>query len=449
MSETFIPHNFIMTISNDLRKGLQRWFIEIFFCALLVRGPVSSWISCSNNPKYYRKFYCYLQRLGRYDETIQNAHTIWLVNALKENLQRETVIRLALDDSPIKRYGPKIEGAGYMHDPTNVIDKSATCYGHSWVVLSQIVNHSEWGTISLPFRWRFYVRKDDLNQIDEAIRPKFLTKIQIGIDLINQAVATIRKSTDKPIQLTFDIGYVSSELFEAMDKLGVEIVTRFKKNTNFYKLPEQTDIVKRGRPRKYGDVFKLKDWLEDQTKKTKIRNLPLYGGVKQVEFKTMIATSQIVKGRPICLVASRIVKGTKAGSWSIFVSTNLKATPESILLEYSRRFSIEEMFKDLKEVCGLGSQEVRKWESCKACTTIIALNYTAIEIWAWERKSSELTALRSPWDSLSRRPSHKNKRDMAVRKMELENFSRIIPDTKKGNIQEKIRRLARLLGIPI
>ena len=312
MRETFVPHVFIITIQNVLNKGLRFWFVEIFFSALTVCGTVSSWILNSNEEKRYRKFYRYLQRLGRFDERIQNAYESWLIGALKDALQKENVVRLALDDSPIKRYGPKIEGAGRMHDPTNTVDKNATCYGHSWVALSLIVEHPKWRTISLPLRWRFYVPKNNLKEIDEAIRPKFQTKLEIGEELVRQSVATIRKVTDKPIQLAFDSGYVSDELFKAMNELRVGVFTRFKKNTNFYELPERPAKAKRGRPRIYGAVFKMKDWIENDQAETFRECLSQYGGTRSVEFKTMIATTQITHGRPIRLVLSRYVDGVKS-----------------------------------------------------------------------------------------------------------------------------------------
>ena len=40
--------------------------------------------------------------------------------------------------------------------------------------------------------------------------------------------------------------------------------------------------------------------------------------------------------------------------WGVFMSTDLSLAPEEIIQLYSRRFSIEEMFKELKETCGLG-----------------------------------------------------------------------------------------------
>ena len=103
----------------------------------------------------------------------------------------------------------------------------------------------------------------------------------------------------------------------------------------------------------YEKESKLKDWLEKRDEETFWEDFIFYGGLKCVDFKTTIATSRIAPGRLVRLVASRFVKRDKAGDWSVFVSTNLTATALEILSENSRRFSIEEMFKDLKEVCGL------------------------------------------------------------------------------------------------
>ena len=48
---------------------------------------------------------------------------------------------LALDDTPTKRYGPEVQGAGIHHNPTPGPAGSKFLYGHSWVVLSRIARH--------------------------------------------------------------------------------------------------------------------------------------------------------------------------------------------------------------------------------------------------------------------------------------------------------------------
>ena len=48
---------------------------------------------------------------------------------------------LALDDTPTKRYGPLVQGAGIHHNPTPGPAEQKFLYGHVWVTLSWVVRH--------------------------------------------------------------------------------------------------------------------------------------------------------------------------------------------------------------------------------------------------------------------------------------------------------------------
>ena len=56
----------------------------------------------------------------------------------------------ALDDTPTKRYGPKVQGAGVHHNPTPGPAGSKFLFGHSWVTLSRVAHHARCGVIGLP-----------------------------------------------------------------------------------------------------------------------------------------------------------------------------------------------------------------------------------------------------------------------------------------------------------
>jgi hypothetical protein len=51
------------------------------------------------------------------------------------------------DDSPTKRYGPKVQLAGMHHNPTPGPSGSEFLYGHVWVTISWLVKHPQWGCI--------------------------------------------------------------------------------------------------------------------------------------------------------------------------------------------------------------------------------------------------------------------------------------------------------------
>ena len=89
----------------------------------------------------------------------------------------------ALDDTPTKRYGPQVQGAGIHHNPTPGPAGSQYLYGHVWVVLSRVAHHARWGAIALPLLARLYVRKKDLPELPRsAAGIAFRTKLELAAE---------------------------------------------------------------------------------------------------------------------------------------------------------------------------------------------------------------------------------------------------------------------------
>jgi hypothetical protein len=61
-------------------------------------------------------------------------------------------ILAVIDDTPTKRYGPKVEGADIHHNPTPGPADQKYLYGHIWVTLSLAVRHPRFGPLALPLR---------------------------------------------------------------------------------------------------------------------------------------------------------------------------------------------------------------------------------------------------------------------------------------------------------
>jgi len=55
-------------------------------------------------------------------------------------------VLLAVDDSPTKRYGPKVQGAGIHHHPTPGPAGHKFLYGQIWVAISLLLRHPLWQT---------------------------------------------------------------------------------------------------------------------------------------------------------------------------------------------------------------------------------------------------------------------------------------------------------------
>src|SRR5215470_17014568 len=86
-------------------------------------------------------------------------------------------ILLGLDDTPTKRYGPHVEGAGIHHNPTPGPADQKFLYGHIWVTLAWIVRHPRWGAIGLPLRAFLYVRQKQIALLTRRYGVTFQTKL--------------------------------------------------------------------------------------------------------------------------------------------------------------------------------------------------------------------------------------------------------------------------------
>ncbi|MEI7702504.1 MAG: hypothetical protein WCK86_22110 [Planctomycetia bacterium] len=102
-------------------------------------------------------------------------------------------IKLALDDSPTKRYGPKVQLAGMHHNPTPGPSGSEFLYGHVWVTISWLVKHPQWGCIGMPLLALMYVRQKDLQILERIGKApwKFRTKLELAAELVEWCWCTL------------------------------------------------------------------------------------------------------------------------------------------------------------------------------------------------------------------------------------------------------------------
>ena len=131
------PKDLIVSLQSVLYKPCRRYFETILFGSLLTVGCVTSWILAGSQDKQYRKVYKFIARIGKQVDKLQHRVLRWLLE-FSRLFPIELPIELVIDDSPIKRYGRKVEGAGRMYDPTNPHCRNATCYGHSLVMVGMI-----------------------------------------------------------------------------------------------------------------------------------------------------------------------------------------------------------------------------------------------------------------------------------------------------------------------
>src|SRR4051794_25200372 len=262
--------------------------------AVLARGrrTVTSWIKAAKLSGRYQSCYIAVAAAGRRADRIARR---LLTEVVRPLLAGATRLTLALDDTPTKRYGPHVQGAGVHHNPTPGPAGSPYVYGHVFVVLGLLVTHKAWGTIALPLLSRLYVRKKDLPGIDPKHRPEFRTRLELAVELLRWARPWLGL-LKLPVWVVADGAYAKKEFLKPAAALGMTVVSRLRKDAALRSLPGPKLPGRRGPAPTYGpDVIDLAK-RAGQRRGRCTPTLALYwagGGKKD---KTFLATSGPARG---------------------------------------------------------------------------------------------------------------------------------------------------------
>jgi hypothetical protein len=421
--------------------GRSRWRLPVLlFGAMFALGrrTVTSWLRAAGVGGDFQDYYYFLQSVGcRWYDLGWRVLTLVSERALEGHSR----VLLAIDDSPTKRYGPCVEGAGVHHDPTPGPTSHPFCYGHVWVTLAVIVRHRWWGTIGLPIWSWLYVRRQDVAALTEQYGWTFQTKLEQAADLVVQAAAFL-KQAGKQVWAVADGAYTKRPFVKRVLSAGVTLVGRLRKDAALYDLPPREKARRRGRKRKYGHNRISLAKRAAHRQGWKQIACTIYGTAVTKTVKTFLATHRTFGG------AIRVVIVKEKDGCEFFYCTDAQAEASEIIETYADRSSIEQVFHDVKEVWGSGQQQVRNLWTNIATWHINLWLSTLVELWAWNRPAAELVHREdSPWDNAERRPSHADRRK-SFQAACLENeFSHAMP---RDGLNQKFRTLlGRLLRIAI
>lgn len=401
------------------------WRLSVLTGAIIFakgRRTVTSWFRCAGINQRYKAFYYFIGSIGRETEIVAAALFEFMIKIIYKN---QTKILMGIDDTPTKRYGPNVEGAGIHRNPTVGPDKSKFVYGHIWVTLSALVRHKKWGTIGLPILAKMYVKAKDITNVLSHHNIQFENKLHQAAQLTKWACDRCKR-LGKKLWIVTDGGFTKARFLKPSISAGVIVITRLRRDAALHKPLKMAFKRKRGRPRKYGKRIYLDDKVRDKSGWSFVTAM-LYGRqeTKQVKmFKAMY--------RPAgCVVSVMIIKESK-DNWRAFMCSELDAADKEILEAIADRSAIEQNFHDLKEVEGAGQQQVRNYWANLGVFHLAMWVHTLVELWSWN-KSSAVLADRSdsPWDMIERRPSHADRCESLRREVLYKTFFATSAHTRK------------------
>jgi hypothetical protein len=427
--------------SQWLAAGLHarnRWRLPVLLVGILFahgRRTVTTWLRAAGVSDDYQDYYYFLAALGGKSKMLATQVLLLVVRTLP----LADRILAVLDDTPTKRYGPHVEGAGIHHNPTPGPADQKYLYGHIWVTLSLAVRHPCFGALALPLLAMLYVRQKTIGKIPKWRGWTFATKLVLAARLV-EWIAPIVKQAGKTLWIVVDGGYVKAPFLKRALRAGVTVIGRLRKDAALRDLPRKLPRGRRrgpGRPPTYG---KNKISLAKRAAHRhgwQAAQCTVYGKTVTKLYKTFLATYRPIGG------VIRVVIVEEDHDWYPFFSTDPLATAVEIIEAFADRATIEQDFHDVKEVWGAGQQQVRNIWTNLAVYHLNLWMHTLVELWSWSRPRGQLSdRSQSPWDDADRRPSHADRRKALQRHIMEHELSTL---ASIGRLPRKILQLTHRL----
>ncbi|HQX53064.1 MAG TPA: transposase [Planctomycetaceae bacterium] len=388
------------------------------------RRVAASWFMAAGVQDDWDRFYDCLISVGRNTRLLAQPLLIAVVRKFAPGPDGHIIV--AVDDSPTRRYGRHVEGAGVHHNPTAGPADGEWMYGHNWVSLCFLGTHPLWGVIALPLRSMLYVRAKDVPALAAKYGWEFRTKLELAVSLVTWFVKSVRAlDIECKIWLVTDGAYAGRPVLKPLTDLGVVVFSRLRKDACLLDLPPEPKPGQRGPRRIYGfnHISLAKraahaDGWDSMTYQCR-------GSMVTREYKTFLATSQLVSG-----VIRVVIVRFADGGWAAYFCTDAQVDVRDILETIAARWAIEEHFHDVKEIWGAGQQQVRNIWSNIGCWHLNQWMYTLVELCSWDVAKPKLTDRSNrPWDNPDRRPSHADRRSTIAREMLGKQFLACLPKT--------------------
>ena len=434
----------MIRLASPFDRRQRKYLLPTVIGVLFAQGrrTASRWFQAAGVEDDWQDHYYFLSTLGRKSREVADVLMRIALSCIPVT-HVGAYVRLAIDDSPTKRYGPKVEGAGLHHNPTPGPAGNDLLYGHVWVTLSWLVRHPLWSTIGLPLRSLLYIRRKDLEKFTPGRQPwDFRTKLELAAELLEWAADWFQRWLHKAVIAVVDGAYAKRPFLERAMAAGVTVVSRLRRDAALFSVPTPPKRPGRGRPRKYGkqrlDLARRGAHRQGWT----IGTFQLYGQTKTVTYKTFLATYRPVGG----VIRVVVVRNDTADGWTAFFSTDPDLPVEIILECVADRSAIEQNFHDVKEVEGAGQQQLRNVWANVGAWHLCLWAHTLVELWAWRRSGRRLTQRDDrPWDDVDRRPSHADRLKCLRRHAIRETISQLPPACRAPRkIQALLKRLMRL-----
>jgi hypothetical protein len=352
-------YNAITFLAQSLPKRSVPTFLELLFGAMLTQNGfvTEAWLAIKPR-RHWTSYFKWLQK-GRWSWVALGLQTARL--ALQEATQKRCYV--AIDDTFVFRCSRKAPESRIHHQHGCKVNRPVYVRGQNWVTLALVLPQG-WRSLALPILSRLSRSTGNSGKLVAA-----KTLLRVAKDLFVHHIVT----------LLVDSWYMRKSLLIPAQTMGYQVIGQVRKDTALY-LPPPCHNGKRGRPRKYGDKLTAE----------RVAELPLisqrlfiYGQRQTVYYRSCLARARFLDGQQVRAVWSQIENND--GSLRqprLILSTDLGLSATRILLAYNRRWSIEDLFNQLKNRWGWKDAWQQSRQVLHRWTQILSTSYALPQLLA-------------------------------------------------------------------
>ena len=320
-------------------------------------------------------------------------------------LPEDVPVELVVDETLVRRYGPRVVGVGMHRDPVLSSRRRKTVSpGHKWVVLSVVVRLAfVRRALALPLLSVLYMTPKQAAR-NRAERPyrRHRTVNQLALLLVRLVV---RWAPERRFRLVGDGTYGTHALADALTAASprrslrrATLVSRFQMDASVYAPPPP--YSGRGRPRVKGHRLPSPQQVaSDPATRWQRHRVAWYGGTR----KTVLTCSgtglwykRSCRATPVRWVVVRDPRGKRPDE--VFFTTEVSLRPRDIVEVFVRRWGLETTFQETRRHLGLETLRNRTARAVCRSVPLLLATYSLIVVWfAKHVRAPETHKQDTPW----------------------------------------------------
>ena len=239
--------------------------------------------------------------------------------------------------------GRKMPGAKKHHQDSETSSKPSYIWGHLFGAVGVLASNNT-KVFCVPLALTLQAGVKAIFGWGDASQRQGTHPVEL-INLAHKASAAFGKAL-----LLLDSYFLSAPVLKRLDELDagsgkLHIITKAKESYKAFRAPIAKEPGRRGAPAKRGEAVKLKDVFAKASGLFVSAEIELYGKLESVRyhFEDLLWSPGLYK-------KLRFVFVEYGGARAILASTNLSLDPATIIHLYGRRFKVEFMFREMKQV---------------------------------------------------------------------------------------------------